>query len=52
MENLRWQKQLLKEKLKVPKMAKETLALKVPKDLVDWLEAEHRNYERRVHMSL
>ena len=31
-------------------MAKETLALQVPDELLDWLEAEDKNYERRVHM--
>ena len=31
-------------------MAKETLALQVPDELLDWLEAEDKNYERRVHL--
>ena len=42
--------QLLKEGGKVPKLAKDTLALKVPNPLLNWLDADNKNYKQRVHM--
>ena len=50
MDNLRLRKAQLAGGMRVSPMAEETKELKVPEGLQDWLDAEIRNFERRVHL--